>query len=69
MNPEMDPGATLQQGGPVRKWSSLSPEEHLALRQAFGHYLDSLPPTCSMDTKVERFRTWLATQPVDFDGT
>ena len=43
-------------------WDSLSADEQLKLRIEYGVYLDSLPPVCSMDTKVERFRRWLADQ-------
>ena len=53
---------------PMEKWSLLDPGRQLALREAFGHYLDRLPPTCSLDTKVARFRDWLARQGIDFDG-
>ena len=42
-----------------RDWNDLSQDEQLAVREEYGHYLDSLPPTCSMETKIERFRTWL----------
>jgi hypothetical protein len=45
-------------------WESLSMDRQLELREAYGHYLDSLPPTCSMDTKNERFRRWLEEQGI-----
>jgi hypothetical protein len=52
-----------------RDWQALSDEEQTALRVAFGHYLDSLPPTCSLEAKIERFRAWLAARDVDYrDG-
>ena len=54
--------------GAMEKWSLLDQGRQLALREAFGRYLDGLPPTCSMDTKVARFRDWLARQGIDFDG-
>lgn len=44
---------------PVRDWNSLSPDEQTRLRVEYGHWLDRLPPTCSMQTKIERFRGWL----------
>lgn len=49
-----------------RDWHSLSDDEQTSLRVAFGHYLDSLPPTCSLDTKIERFRGWLAERGIDY---
>jgi hypothetical protein len=42
-----------------RDWDSLDVDEQTVLRIEYGHYLDALPPTCSMDTKIERFRNWL----------
>jgi hypothetical protein len=39
-------------------------DRQLELRDAYGHYLDSLPPTCSMETKIERFRRWLEEQGI-----
>jgi hypothetical protein len=50
----------------LKEWDDLSPQEQLALREAYGHYLDTLPPTCSMDEKNERFRLWLAEQGVNY---
>lgn len=50
-----------------RPWETLSPEEQLALREEYGHYLDTLPPTCSLETKLERFRHWLAEKGVSYD--
>ncbi|MEN8174938.1 MAG: hypothetical protein ABFS23_04200 [Pseudomonadota bacterium] len=41
------------------KWSDLSDAGQLRLREDYGRYLDSLPPTCSLETKIERFRRWL----------
>lgn len=51
---------------PLRQWNDLSAEQQLALREAYGHYLDSLPPTCDLETKIERFKRWLAEQGVDY---
>ncbi len=42
-----------------RDWEDLAPAEQTALRVEYGRWLDSLPPTCSLQTKIERFRTWL----------
>jgi hypothetical protein len=49
-----------------RDWNALRDAEQTELRVAFGHYLDGLPPTCSLDTKIERFRAWLAARGVDY---
>jgi len=43
----------------LRGWDSLEAEEQTDLRVAFGRYMDTLPPTCSLEAKVERFRSWL----------
>jgi hypothetical protein len=43
----------------VRDWNMLDTKKQTALRVEYGHYLDSLSPTCSMGTKIERFRNWL----------
>ena len=40
-------------------WELLSSKEQTELRVRYGHYLDTLPPTCSLETKNERFRQWL----------
>jgi hypothetical protein len=47
-------------------WESLTMDRQLELREAYGHYLDSLPPTCSMETKIERFRHWLEEQGIRY---
>ncbi|MCU0834221.1 MAG: hypothetical protein MUC77_07245 [Chromatiaceae bacterium] len=44
---------------PLRDWDTLDPEEQIALRVEYGRWLDNQPPTCSLETKIERFRTWL----------
>ena len=49
-------------------WESLSMDRQLELREAYGHYLDSLPPTCSMETKIERFRRWLEKQGIIYSA-
>lgn len=43
----------------MRDWDTLATDEQTALRIEHAHYLDSLPPTCSMETKIERFRNRL----------
>jgi len=40
-------------------WEHLSSERHIDLRDEYSHNMDSLPPTCSLETKIERFRHWL----------
>ncbi|MFM1891583.1 MAG: hypothetical protein RLZ44_660 [Pseudomonadota bacterium] len=51
----------------LRDWTRLRPDEQLALREAFGRYLDSLPPTCSLETKIARFQRWLAERGVHYE--
>ncbi|MET0026762.1 MAG: hypothetical protein ABW101_03930 [Candidatus Thiodiazotropha sp.] len=48
-------------------WTSLDQEQQLKLREAYGHYLDTLPPTCSLDMKIARFKEWLARQGIRFE--
>jgi hypothetical protein len=52
---------------PRRRWSLLPAHEQLALRERYGRHLDTLPPTCDLGTKMDRFRDWLALQGVDLD--
>ncbi|MGB1110390.1 MAG: hypothetical protein ACPG4N_08545 [Gammaproteobacteria bacterium] len=42
-----------------REWSSLPQEEQVQCQIEFGRYQDKLPPSCSMEVKIERFREWL----------
>ena len=53
---------------PARAWDSLTPEQEVELRVAFGHHLDRLPPSCSLDTKLQRFQAWLAERGVRFQA-
>lgn len=54
---------------PLRDWESLDSEEQIALRVEYGRWLDTQPPTCSLATKIERFRTWLRERKgVDYRG-
>jgi hypothetical protein len=48
-----------RQEQPSTDWNSLAPAEQTAIRVEYGRYLDTLPPTCSLQRKVERFRAWL----------
>ena len=43
----------------LRDWNSLDSDEQTAIRVEYGLFLDTLPPTCSLETKIERFRNWL----------
>jgi hypothetical protein len=49
-------------------WEELTAERQLALRQEYGRYLDRLPPTCSLETKIERFRRWLEQRGIVYRG-
>ncbi|MCB1757724.1 MAG: hypothetical protein KDJ38_19550 [Gammaproteobacteria bacterium] len=40
-------------------WDSLDAEEQTRIQVEYGYYLDTLTPTCSLETKIERFRRWL----------
>ena len=40
-------------------WEQLSSERQTELRLAYGHYLDTLPATYSLETKIEHFRNRL----------
>ena len=51
-----------------KPWQELSSREQLRLREEYGHYLDQLPPTCSLETKIERFRSWLAERGVLYEA-
>jgi len=48
----------------LRPWDALPADEQLRLREAYGHYLDTLPPTCDLRTKQQQFQDWLAGQGV-----
>jgi hypothetical protein len=50
----------------LQHWDGLDADTQTQLRIAFGHYLDGLPPTCSLETKVARFRAWLASRGIDY---
>ncbi len=63
-----DPADEQIAGTRDRDWAELGEEEHTRLQIAYGRYLDSLPPTCSLDTKIERFRRWLADQGITYRG-
>ena len=50
----------------MTQWDLLSVEQQTALLNEYGHYLDSLPATCDMRTKQERFQAWLAKKNIDY---
>jgi hypothetical protein len=49
-------------------WGQLSSQKQTELRVEYGHHLDSLPPTCSLETKIERFRSWLRERGITYEG-
>ncbi len=51
------------------QWDDLDQEQQTGLLVEFGHYLDTLPPTCSMQTKNERFTAWLADRNIIYQGS
>ena len=50
-------------------WHQLDAREQLQLREAYGHYLDTLPPTCDLEEKTARFRRWLAKRGIRYTST
>ena len=52
--------------GNLTPWDSLPEDRQLELREAYGHYLDALPPTCCLDSKIERFRRWLRERGIGY---
>jgi hypothetical protein len=53
---------------PLRDWDDLDSDQQIALQVEFGHWLDALPPTCSLDAKVARFREWLRERGIQYRG-
>jgi len=49
-------------------WEQLDDQRQITLRSEFGHYLDTLPPTCSLESKIERFRQWLQVRGIAYPG-
>ena len=50
----------------MKRWSDLSEDEQLALRMAYDRATGTLPGTCSIDQKIQRFTDWLADQGVSY---
>ncbi len=48
-------------------WRHLERDEQIRLREAFGHYLDTLPPSCSLDMKIARFQEWLSRRGIRYE--
>lgn len=52
--------------GALRPWDALPAEEQTRLRVEYGRYLDTLPPTCSLEEKTRRFAAWLAERGIAY---
>lgn len=50
----------------LTSWKDLTARERSQLQGEYQIELDALPPTCSMETKVERFARWLQQRGVAF---
>jgi hypothetical protein len=50
----------------LSRWHELGTEQQTRLLVEYGHYLDTLPPTCSLDKKNERFARWLAEKGISY---
>jgi len=50
----------------MRRWSDLSEDEQLDLRMAYDRASGTVPGTCSIDQKIQRFTDWLAGQGVSY---
>ncbi len=49
-------------------WDDLDKEQKTTLLVEYGYYLDTLPPTCSLQSKNERFAQWLAEKNIFYAG-
>lgn len=68
-----DPGAASgpdlsPDSGRLRDWGELDESERTRLLVEHGRWLDGLPPTCSLESKVQRLRLWLAQRGIDYRG-
>jgi hypothetical protein len=50
----------------MHDWETLQRDEQFKLLIEYGYYLDALPPTCSMETKEQRLKVWLAERGIDY---
>ncbi len=50
----------------MKRWSDLSPEDQFSLRLDYDKEAGTLPGTCSLDQKIQRFSDWLAGRGVRF---
>lgn len=55
-------------GGPLRDWSDIGLDEQTELLIEHGRHLDHLPPTCSVEKKIERLRSWLQARGIRYSG-
>ena len=52
------------------QWEYIDRLRQIELRDAFGHYLDTLPPTWSLDMKDAQFQEWLRKKGIQYnDGS
>ena len=51
----------------IRKRGALKPDEQLDPPEAYGTCLESVPPACSLETRIERFRRWLSGRNIRYD--
>mgnify|MGYP005852471079 CR=1 FL=1 len=51
----------------TRRWSDLPEADRVRLLADYQPILDTAPPTCSFDTKLERFRAFLSASGVSID--
>ncbi|MGB5261799.1 MAG: hypothetical protein WBO34_14940 [Gammaproteobacteria bacterium] len=58
----------MPESGSLTPWELLSADRQLELREAYGRHLDTLPPTCSLETKIQRFRSWLEARGIIYNG-
>jgi hypothetical protein len=54
--------------GRLRDWGEFDESERTRLLVEHGRWLDGLPPTCSLESKVQRLRLWLAQRGIDYRG-
>jgi phage antirepressor YoqD-like protein len=49
------------------QWEYLDRLQQIKLRDTFGHYLDTLPPGCSLDMKIAQFQEWLRKKGIQYN--